>query len=237
MTENNFFAFITKVSFYLCPDNQFELLVAYFKNKIHKFCDFENDLLYSIQAFIERLDDTVFIETHLKSLVSEMGKDFTNAQKYIVLFRALCVSHYDSEILIKTGRINLWFEYDTATLKSIKTQVDSILKVTEIEKEKSILAFFDLPEELDAYIMTNALSFNEFFVGQNQLLKGLKASDYEHELDKDALVAVKALDGISNLINEPLFDMSITMEIIRMTGSGICVTSENYPEIYQLFLK
>lgn len=63
-----------------------------------------------------------------------------------------------------------------------------------------------------------------------KILIGLKPEQYEHELDKSALKALKATPGL-NVVAKKLIEYGIEkMARVQYAGSNIKVTKNNIPE-------
>lgn len=66
-----------------------------------------------------------------------------------------------------------------------------------------------------------------------KILKGLSAAQYEHPFDKAALSTLKRTPGLTqlgNYINSHTIERLYT---IQHTGSGLKITKESYPELYE----
>lgn len=67
-----------------------------------------------------------------------------------------------------------------------------------------------------------------------KVLFGLESKSYEHEFDKAALKAMKALPGFDAVVNFFLNWTFIKWHIIELQGSNFLVTRESCPELYDL---
>ncbi len=70
-----------------------------------------------------------------------------------------------------------------------------------------------------------------------QVLTGLKARQYEHDLDRKALSALEGTPGLEILVRK--FNEYALEKIFRVqyTGSSIKVTPQNFPEVHNLYIE
>ncbi len=71
-------------------------------------------------------------------------------------------------------------------------------------------------------------------MNKKKILFGLDPKSYEHEFDKAALKAMKALPGFDTVVNFFLNWTYIKWHVIELQGSNFLVTRESCPELYDL---
>lgn len=67
-----------------------------------------------------------------------------------------------------------------------------------------------------------------------KILFGLDSKSYEHDFDKSALKALKALKGFDSVVNFFLNWTYIKWHVIELQGSNFLVTRESCPELYDI---
>ena len=71
-------------------------------------------------------------------------------------------------------------------------------------------------------------------MNKKNTLFGLEAKSYEHEFDKAALKAMRALPGFDTIVNFFLNWTYIKWHVIELQGSNFLVTRESCPKLYEL---
>ncbi len=229
--------YVNKVAFFLSPKNKLEILTVYFKERINKICNYDLDMLYDLQDFLDKIDKNEYIINHIKSLTENLNKILTNQQKYIILYRSFCLSTCYPEIEKKILLLCYWFGYNEDTYNYILNNVRNTFNVCDIDQTNSVFIFYKLPEKYDEIIVKYSFNFTLFLKSQKIYFKKLKTTDYEHSLDRDSLESLKKLDTLVNIVTEPHFDFLFKAQLITLTGDSILVNEDNFPDLYQLFLK
>lgn len=67
----------------------------------------------------------------------------------------------------------------------------------------------------------------------NQILLGLKSTDYEHPFDKAALTKMKNLKGFETVTSFFLDYTSVKWQLVQLQGSHFRITCESCPDLYQ----
>lgn len=237
MVRGGIFLFITKLGFYICPDEQFDDFTIYFKKFIYKFCDFEKEELYDMQIFLNELDSENFVEQHLKDSITQLKSELTDTKKYVILFRAFLALGNVNDAVSKIDNVANWLGYDIELINYIKRDVGLFISNKNDIKLNNIISFFEISEEYDRGIISNAKEFSINKKIRKVVFKGLNPREYEHPFDTDSIEMVKQLDWISNIVLQPTFELIMRIQEIDLIGGSILVDNENYKEVYDVFLE
>jgi len=119
----------------------------------------------------------------------------------------------------------------TANLESTITQprIDYIRKLFK-EKHRSHAEIFNKPDGFIAKMIEDVAYAD--VPTEKKVLKGLKASEYEHKWDRDGIKLMESQSTFGDLVKKYNVLAYEATEIVRLTGSNYQVTKDNLPHVH-----
>ena len=209
----------------ICKDNEISKLIKLIYSS------------FSNEEFISINDELKNREKFIKEIQPEKLSD--NQKLLILTYSYLYISLHNFDY--KNSYLNYLLNEFNINNKFTDTFKDFFKKkiIKNLIDNRSPIENIFEPTAKTLHFVTDFI----FFIFQNgsfiekQILSGLSNREYEHELDRKALIALEGTPGLEKLVRL-FYKYGLERFIkIQYTGSNIKVTEKNFPMLHQMLLK
>lgn len=209
----------------ICKDNEINKLIKLI------YSSFSNEEFTLINDELQNRD---------KFIKKILPEKLSNNQKLLILTYSFLYISIHKESL-KNHNLNFLINEFNINNKFIETFSDFFKKkvINNLIDNRSPIENIFEPTAKTLHFVTDFI----FFIFQNgsfiekQILYGLSNREYEHELDRKALIALEGTPGLEQLVRLFWKHGAERFNKIRYTGSNIRVTKNNFPMLHSMLLR